>query len=101
MSTTAPLYIGLARLELQIPEARSLKEKRGRTRSLIERIRARHQVLVVESSHQNLHQRAAYAICALSTDHVDLEARFRRVEHTIDLNWDGRILQWKLEIIQM
>lgn len=101
MSESTPLFIGLGRLELQIPEARSLKEKRNRTRSLIEKIRARHKVLLIESEHQKLHQRAGYAICAVSTDVGDIEARFGRVERTIDLNWDGRILLWEVEILQM
>ncbi len=101
MSDSTPLFVGLGRLELQIPEARSLKEKRNRTRSLIERIRARHQVLLIESGYRNLHQRAGYSICGISTDIGDIEARFGRIERTIDLNWDGRILLWEVEFLQM
>ena len=62
------VYIGVARLELHIPEARSLKQKRRSTRSLIERIRNRHQVQVIEADHQDLYQRAEFAISAISTD---------------------------------
>ena len=94
------IYIGVAHLELHIPEARSLKAKRGPVRSLVEKIRNRHQVLVIEVDHQNLYQRARLAICALSTDPVDVEARLRRVEKTIDLNWTGHVLSWEIEIIQ-
>ena len=94
------IYIGVAHLELHIPEARSLKAKRGPVRSLVEKIRNRHQVLVIEVEHQNLYQRARLAICALSTDPVDVEARLRRVEKTIDLNWTGHVLSWEIEIIQ-
>ena len=93
-------YIGVAHLELHIPEARSLKAKRAPVRSLVERIRNRHQVLVIEVEHQNLYQRAGLAICALSTDPVDVEARLRRVEKTIDLNWSGNVLSWDVEVIQ-
>ena len=94
------IYIGVAHLELHIPEARSLKAKRGPVRSLVEKIRNRHQVLVIEVDHQNLYQRARLAICALSTDPVDVEARLQRVEKTIDLNWTGHVLSWEIEIIQ-
>lgn len=93
-------YIGVAHLELHIPEARSLKAKRAPVRSLVEKIRNRHQVLVIEVEHQNLYQRAGLAICALSTDPVDVEARLRRVEKTIDLNWSGNVLSWDVEVIQ-
>lgn len=93
-------YVGVAHLELHIPEARSLKAKRAPVRSLVEKIRNRHQVLVIEVGHQKLHQRARLAMCAISTDPVDVEARLRRVETTVDLNWSGRILSWDVEVIQ-
>jgi uncharacterized protein YlxP (DUF503 family) len=93
-------YIGIAHLELHIPEARSLKAKRAPVRSLVEKIRNRHRVLVIETDHQNLHQRACLAICALSTDLVDVEARLQRVEKTVDLNWHGHVLSWEVEVIK-
>ena len=94
-------YVGVAHLELHVPEARSLKAKRGPVRSLVEKIRNRHQVLVIEAGHQDLQQRSRLAICALSTSSVDIEARLRRVEGTIDRNWSGHVLSWEIEIIQI
>ena len=94
-------YVGIAHLELHVPEARSLKAKRGPVRSLIEKIKNRHQVLIIEAGHQDLQQRARIAICALSTSSVDIEARLRRVERTIDRNWSGHVLSWEIEIVQM
>ncbi|MEE4272855.1 MAG: DUF503 domain-containing protein [Thermoanaerobaculales bacterium] len=94
------IYIGVARLALHIPEARSLKEKRSHTRSLAERIRNRHHVTVLETDHQNLHQRAEFAICAISTDVTDVEARLQRVSDTVHSNWTGYILDWDIEVIQ-
>jgi uncharacterized protein YlxP (DUF503 family) len=94
-------YIAIAHLELHVPEARSLKAKRGPVRSLVEKIKNRHQVLVVEAGHQDLYQRARIAICALSTDVVDAESRLQRVEATIDRQWSGHVLSWDVEIIQI
>ena len=94
-------YIGVAHVELHVPEARSLKAKRGPVRSLVEKIRNRHQVLVIEADHQELHQRARLAICALSTNHVDAEARLQRVEATINSHWSGHILSWEIDVIQV
>ena len=94
-------YVGIAHLELHVPEARSLKAKRGPVRSLIEKIKNRHQVLIIEAGHQDLQQRARIAICALSTSSVDIEARLRRVEQTIDRNWNGYVLSWEIEIVQV
>ena len=101
MSNNVNIYVGVARLELHIPDARSLKGKRRHTRGLIERIRTRHQVLVVEVDHQDLYQRAAIAVSALSTDPVDLEARLRRVETTVNDTWTGHVLGWEVEIVQL
>jgi len=94
-------YVGIAHLELQVPEARSLKAKRGPVRSLVEKIKNRHQVLIIEADHQDLQQRARLAICALSTSSVDIEARLRRVEQTVDQNWSGYVLSWEIEIVQV
>jgi uncharacterized protein YlxP (DUF503 family) len=94
------IYVGVAHLELHIPDARSLKAKRAPVRSLVEKIRNRHKVLVIEVEHQDLYQRARLAISAISTDPVDIEARLQRVEKTIDLNWSGHVLSWEVEIIQ-
>lgn len=94
-------YVGVAHLELHVPEARSLKAKRSPVRSLVEKIRNRHQVLVIEAGHQDLQQRSRLAICALSTSSVDIEARLRRVEGTIDRNWSGHVLSWEIEIVQI
>ena len=101
MSDNVNIYVGVARLELHIPEARSLKAKRSHVRGLVERIRSRHKVLVLEVDHQDLYQRASVVVSALSTDAVDLEARLRRVENTVNDTWTGHVLEWDVEIIQL
>jgi uncharacterized protein YlxP (DUF503 family) len=95
------LYVAVARLELHVPDARSLKEKRSHTRSLLERIRARHQVLVIEADGQDLHQRATFAICALSTRAADLDERLERVARTVDETWAGHVLGWSVDVHQV
>jgi uncharacterized protein YlxP (DUF503 family) len=95
------IYVGIARLEVHIEDARSLKEKRSATRPLVERIRNRHQVLIIEADHQDLHQRAGFVISALSTDPVDLESRLQRVEQTVHDTLGGNVLVWDVEIIQV
>lgn len=91
MGTEKPILIGLARYELHVPDARSLKEKRAEIRRLVDRIRARHQVLVIEAGHQDLLQRAILAVSALSTSGRDLEQRLQRVDNTIDELFAGFI----------
>ncbi len=97
---TGNIYVAVVCLELHIPEARSLKEKRSATRSLVQRLRHRHQVLVTEADGQSLYQRATLVITALSTSEADLEARLQRVSNTVDESWSGHILDWSTEILQ-
>ncbi|MDX2438418.1 MAG: DUF503 domain-containing protein [Acidobacteriota bacterium] len=94
-------YVAVAHVELHVPEARSLKAKRGPVRSMIERIKNRHKVLVIETDHQDLYQRTRLAICALSTSPVDAEARLQRVEATVNSHWSGNVLSWEIDVIQV
>ncbi len=101
MSQDGNLYVGVARLELQIPDARSLKDRRRAVRPLVERLRNRHRVLVLETGRGDLHQRAGLAICAASTVAADAEQRLERVRATVDDSWPGIILDWSVDLIQL
>jgi uncharacterized protein YlxP (DUF503 family) len=57
--------------------------------------------LVLEADHQDLYQRAEIAVCALSSDPVDIEARLQRVETTVNSTWTGHVLEWSVEIVQI
>lgn len=95
------IFVGVARFEVHVPEARSLKEKRRQTLSLVQRLKARHQILIIEAGGQELHQRATFAVTALSSSEADLEARLDRVRSTIDETWSGHVLSWESETIEL
>jgi uncharacterized protein len=71
--------IGLLTLEIHIPDAHSLKEKRQVLRSLKERLRARFNVAVAELDHLDTWQRSQIGIASLSNDAVHLERSLRQV----------------------
>jgi hypothetical protein len=73
------MVIGLLTLDLHIPGARSLKDKRHALRGLEARIRNRFNVSVAEVEHQDLWQRARLAVVGVNTDHVHLESTLRSV----------------------
>jgi hypothetical protein len=60
--------IGLLTLEIHIPDARSLKDKRQVLRSLKDRLRHQFNVAVAELDHQDVWQRALVGIVTLSND---------------------------------
>jgi len=72
--------IGVLTLELYIPHAHSLKDKRMVLRSLKERLRARFNVAVAELDHQDLWQRSLVGVVSISGDPKALETLLEAVQ---------------------
>ena len=72
--------IGVLTLELYIPHAHSLKEKRMVVRSLKERLRARFNVAVAELDHQDLWQRSVIGVVSISSDQKGIERLLEAVQ---------------------
>jgi uncharacterized protein YlxP (DUF503 family) len=68
------LFILLLRMELVIPNARSLKEKRAPLKSLKERIRGRFNVSIAEVGYHDKWQRALLGACMLGGEKRRLES---------------------------
>ncbi len=101
MSGKPPLFVAVAQVELHLPGARSLKDKRQDVRSLVERMRHRLAVLVVESDHQELHQRAALAVSALATDAGAARGTVARALDIVHESFPGVVLDERLEVVQV
>jgi uncharacterized protein len=97
----SPLFVALAEVELHLPGARSLKDKRHDIRSLVERMRHRLSVLVVESDHQDLHQRAALAVSALATDAEAARATVARALDLVHEVFSGVVLDERVKLVQV
>jgi uncharacterized protein len=97
----SPLFVALAEVELHLPGARSLKDKRHDIRSLVERMRHRLSVLVVESDHQDLHQRAALAVSALATDAEAARATVARALDLVHEGFSGVVLDERVKLVQV
>lgn len=65
--------IGLLTLEIHIPDARSLKDKRQVLRSLKDKLRAHFNVAVAELAHQETWQRSRVGVVSISGDPKHLE----------------------------
>jgi len=62
------IVIGLLRVELRIPQAHSLKDKRRVVRSLLDRVSAKFNAAVAETGHQDVWSYAEVAVVAVSND---------------------------------
>jgi len=71
--------VGVLTLEIQLPYAHSLKEKRAVLRKIRDRLRARFNVAVAELDHQDVWQRATLGVVSISDSQTLLESVFRQV----------------------
>ncbi|MBA2725786.1 MAG: DUF503 domain-containing protein [Actinobacteria bacterium] len=77
------MFIGIARFELFMPEARSLKDKRQVLRSLVMTVRKKFPVAVAEVEFQDLWQRAAVGISCVAESSGHCRSVLEEVERTI------------------
>lgn len=91
--------IGLLTLEIHIPDAHSLKDKRQVLRSLKDRLRARFNVAVAELDHQDTWQRAQVGIVSLSNDAAHLEQSLRAVFDEAEQLLGRELVSHDLEMI--
>lgn len=86
------MFWAVAQVELHLPGARSLKEKRHDVRSLVDRLKKRFTVLVLETEHQDLHQRATVVIAALATSSEAARGTVQRALDHVHQTFGGVVL---------
>jgi hypothetical protein len=91
--------VGLLTLEIHLPDARSLKDKRQVLRSLKDRLRARFNVAVAELDHQETWQRSQVGIVSLSNDPVHLEQSLQAVLAEAEQVLGRELISHELEMI--
>ena len=97
MSDSA-FFISLLTIELMIPWANSLKDKRSAVRGLKDRLRSRFNASVAEVAYQDKWQRAIIAVCIIGSDKRQLESGMTKVaqlcEEAQDLQISDMHQQW-------
>jgi uncharacterized protein YlxP (DUF503 family) len=86
------VIVGICTFELFIPHAHSLKEKRKVVKSLLDRIRSRHNVSIAEVEHQDLWQRAGIGITAVGTSHKHISSMFDGILEEIEDRAEAEIV---------
>lgn len=77
------MHVLALRIELHLPAAQSLKDKRGHLRSIIDGGRRRFDVAVAEVDHQDTWQRSAIGVAAVSSSATLAEKVIDDVERFI------------------
>ncbi len=97
------MFIGVARFELFIPEATSLKDKRHVLRSVTMTVTKKFNVSIAEVEYQNLWQRAAVGVTCVAESGGQCRKVLQEVEKTIGrLAIDGaEIVDRSIDVIAL
>ncbi|HOY63424.1 MAG: hypothetical protein BWY28_01476 [bacterium ADurb.Bin236] len=93
------MIVGALEVDIKIPGANSLKEKRHVLRSLKDNIRNKFNVAVSEVGHQDMWQRAAIGIAGVSSDRLFIEKEMARALQYIESRGDIEVIDASLEFI--
>lgn len=92
------MFVGIVRIELHIPAARSLKDKRQVVRSLKDRICQRLSAAVAEVDHQDLWQRAALGVAVVSGEAGHAQELLDSVRRLVDQEYAAQVTDWQERI---
>jgi uncharacterized protein len=95
------MIVGVSTIEIFFSENHSLKDKRQTTRKIVEKIRTKFNISVMEVEQTNLWQRAhvGFAVVGVKKDHVD--AAIENVHRFVESLYVGEVINTTTEIIVM
>jgi uncharacterized protein YlxP (DUF503 family) len=91
--------VGLLTLELHIPDAQSLKDKRQVLRSLKDKLRRQFNVAVAELDHQDVWQRSVVGVVTLSNEEKHFNEVLQKVLDEADRILGSILINQAIEII--
>jgi uncharacterized protein YlxP (DUF503 family) len=94
-----PTVIALLTLDVHIPEAHSLKDKRMVVRRLKDRLRANFNVSVSEVEHQELWQRSQISVVTVGSDDSSVRQTLENALRDAERSTAECIIQGTIEII--
>ncbi len=93
------MVIGISVIELHIPAARSLKDKRRVVSSLIERCHQRWRVSIAETDHHDLHQRAEIGVAIVTRSESEAERLLDQVRALFDSEPEAYLTLWEPQVL--
>jgi uncharacterized protein YlxP (DUF503 family) len=88
-------------IDLHIPACSSLKEKRGRIKPLISRLRREFNVSVAEMGLQDKWQKAVIVCVMVGNDGAFLQTALENVAQWVEDHWtDGDVWDTKIELVK-
>ena len=94
------MVVGLLTLEIHLPYAHSLKDKRQTLRKLKDHLRATYNVAVAEVDHQDTWQRATVGVVSVNQDRVYLAQLLEKVSSDSERILGGDLVDSHLEYLE-
>jgi hypothetical protein len=92
--------IGILTIHLHLPACTSLKEKRGRIRPLLARLRRQFNVSVAEMDLQDQWQEALISCAMVGNESGHLQSALQNVQKWVQGNWpDGMVVEDRIELV--
>jgi uncharacterized protein YlxP (DUF503 family) len=92
------VFVGIVRIDLHLPGARSLKDKRQVIRSLKDRIREQARAAVSEVEYQDLWQRAALGVAVVAPDGGQARELLQAVRRIVEQAYAAQVTDWQERI---
>ncbi|MCP3097248.1 DUF503 domain-containing protein [Myxococcus sp. K15C18031901] len=93
------MFVGVARLTLQIPDSGSLKSKRQVLRRVMDRVKARFNVAIAEVEDQDLWQKASIALSVVGNERRHVEEQLEKVIHFVEEMYVAPLMARETEIL--
>ncbi|HEV7302087.1 MAG TPA: DUF503 domain-containing protein [Tepidisphaeraceae bacterium] len=93
------MHVGVLQLELSIPEANSLKDKRRVVLSLKDKIAHGHNVSVAEVGALDEHRRCIMGVAMVSNDKRYVEGGLSKLVDFIRMNSSAVLLDYQIELL--
>ena len=98
--TTNEMVIGSCTIELYVPGAHSLKDKRSILKRVINRVRREFNVSIAEVDYQDMHQSAMIGVVTVSNDSAHAHQRLMHVVNWIEGHrLDVDLVAYEIEMI--
>lgn len=92
------MVVGVLRLELSIPEAMSLKDKRRVIKSLKDRLGNKHNVSVAEVGDLDVHRRSELAVAMVSNDRSFTDSCLSKIVDEIREQRSVVLMDYEIEL---
>ena len=93
------MTIGVLQLEIGIPDAMSLKDKRRVVKSLKDRIAHGHNVSIAEVGALDEHRRSIIGIAMVSNDARYVESQLSKLVDFVRLNPQASLMDYQIEFL--